>query len=81
VTCNELGPKCLPLMGTLVLSRYDTMWYPFNKGKISALDTLQAGDLPRLYRLLGECHTFRPYGNRSKVSHSLVRSATRNQDE
>ena len=27
---------------------------PFNKGKISALNTLQAGDFPGLYQVLGE---------------------------
>ena len=32
-----------------VLSGCDTVSYPFNKGKISALNTLQAVDFPRLY--------------------------------
>ena len=27
---------------------------PFNKGKVSALNTLQAGDFPGLYQVLGE---------------------------
>ena len=37
-----------------VLSGCDTVSYPFNKGKISALNTLQAGDFPGLYQVLGE---------------------------
>ena len=68
-TCTELGPKCLQLMGMQVLSGYNTVSYPFNKGNISALNTLQAGDFPGLYR------------NRSKVLCSLVWSATRNHNE
>ena len=31
-----------------------TVSYPFNKGKISALNTLQAGDFPGLYQVLGK---------------------------
>ena len=41
-TCTELGPKRLQLMGMHILSGCDTVYYPFNKGKISALNTLQA---------------------------------------
>ena len=39
-TCTELGPKCLQLTSMHVLSGCDTVSYPFNKGKISALNTL-----------------------------------------
>ena len=53
-TSTELGPKCLQLMGMHVLSGCETVSYPFNKGKISALNTLQAGDFPGLYQVLGE---------------------------
>ena len=53
-TCTELGPKCLQLMGMHVLSGCDTLSYPFNKGKISALNNLQAGDFHGLYQVLGE---------------------------
>ena len=49
-TCTELGPKCLQLIGMHVLSGCDTVSYPFNTGKISALNTLQAGDLSGLYQ-------------------------------
>ena len=79
-TCNELGPKCLQLMGVHVFSGCDTVSYPFNKGKIIALNTLQAGDFPGLYQMLSEEDT-RPYGNRTKVLRSLVWSDTRNHDE
>ena len=53
-TCTELGPKCLHLMGMHILSGCDTVSYPFNKGHINALITLQAGDFPGLYHVLGE---------------------------
>ena len=53
-TCTELGPKCLQLMGTHALSGCDTVSYPFNKGTISALNTLQTGDFPGLHQLLAE---------------------------
>ena len=53
-TCTELGPKCLQLTGMHVLSGCDTVSYPFNKGKISALNTFQAGDFPGLYQVLGK---------------------------
>ena len=36
-TCTELDPKCLQLKGMHVLSGCDTVFYPYNKGKISAL--------------------------------------------
>ena len=42
------------LTGMHVLSGCDTVSYPFNKGKISALNTLQAGDFPGLYQVLGK---------------------------
>jgi len=60
-TCNEMCPKCGQLMVKHILSGCDTVSYPFNKGKMSALDTLQAGDFPGLYQVLGEYHKFRPY--------------------
>ena len=53
-TCTELGPRCLQLMGMHVLSGCDKVSYPFNKGNISALNTLQAADFPGLYQVLGE---------------------------
>ena len=42
-TCLLLGSKCLQLPGMHVISGCDTVSYPFNKGKISALNILKAG--------------------------------------
>jgi len=53
-TCTELGPKCLQLLGVHALSGCDTVSYPFSKSKMSALNTLKAGDFPGLYQVLGE---------------------------
>jgi len=53
-TCTELGPKCLQLIGMHVLSGCDTVSYPSSMGKISTLNTLQAGNFPGLYQVLGE---------------------------
>jgi len=53
-TCLLLGSKCLQLLGMHALSGCDTVSYPFNKGKISALNALQAGDFPGLFEVLGE---------------------------
>ena len=44
--------KCLQLMGTYVLSGCDTVSYPFSKGKISALNCLQADDFTGLFQVL-----------------------------
>ena len=43
VTCLLLDSKCLQLPGMHVISGCDTVSYPFNKGKISALNILKAG--------------------------------------
>ena len=53
-TCADLGPKCLQLLGMHALSGCDTTSYPFGKGKISALNTLLAGDFLGLADVLGE---------------------------
>ena len=53
-SCTELGLRCLQLMSMHVLSGCDSVSYPFNKGKTSALNTLQAGDFPGFYQVLGE---------------------------
>ena len=53
-TGTKLGHKCLQLMGMHVLSGCDSVSYPFNTGKISALNTLQTDDVPGLYQVLGE---------------------------
>ena len=45
------------LTGMHVLSGCDTVSYPFNKGKIIARNTLQAGDFPGLYQVLGKEET------------------------
>ena len=41
--CLLLGSKCLQLPGMHAISGCDTVSYPFNKGKISALSILKAG--------------------------------------
>jgi hypothetical protein len=56
-TCADLGPNCLQLLGMHALSGCDTTSYPFGKGKISALNTLLAGDFPGLADVLGEVST------------------------
>ena len=53
-TCEDLGPKCLQLLGMHALSGCDTTSYPYGKGKISALNTLLAQDFPGLADVLGE---------------------------
>ena len=53
-TCLLLGSKCLQLPGMHVISGFDTVSYPFNKGNISALNILKAGEITALYELLGE---------------------------
>ena len=42
-TCLLLGSKCLELPGMHAISGCDTVSYPFNKGKTSALNILKAG--------------------------------------
>ena len=54
-TCADLGPKCLQLLGMHALSGCDTT--PFGRGKISALNTLLAGDYLGLADVLGEVGT------------------------
>ena len=56
-TCADLGPKCLQLLGMHALSGCDTTSYPFGRGKISALNTLLAGDFLGLADVLGEVGT------------------------
>ena len=53
-TCADIGPKCLQLLGMHSLSGWDTTSYLFGKGKISALQTMLAGDLQGLADVLGE---------------------------
>ena len=53
-TCNELGPKCLKLLGMHALSGCDTVSYPFNKSKVAALNVLKAGNFPNVFDTLGE---------------------------
>ena len=56
-TCDELGSKCLQLLGMHAVSGCDTTSYPYGKGKVSALKTLLAGDFPGLADVLGEVGT------------------------
>ena len=50
------GKNCLQLLGVHALSACDTS-YAYGKGKISALNTLLAGDFPGLVTTLGEVGT------------------------
>ena len=52
-TCLLLGSKCLQLR-MHAISGCDTVSYPFNKGKISALNILKAGEFTALYEVLSE---------------------------
>lgn len=53
-TCEELGPKCLQLLGMHFLSGSDSTSYLYGKGKPSALKTLLKGDFYGLYAVLSE---------------------------
>ena len=53
-TCIKLGSKCLQLLGMHALTGCDTTSFPFNKGKVSALSVIEAGDFPGLFHVLGE---------------------------
>ena len=53
-TCLLLGSKCQKLPGMHAISGCDTVSYPFNKGKISALNILKAGEFTALYKVLDE---------------------------
>lgn len=53
-TCKKLGPKCLQLLGMHALNGCDTVSYPFKKGRIGALNILQARNFPGLYAILCE---------------------------
>ena len=52
-TCEDLGLKCLQLLGMYALSGCD-MSYPYGKGKINALNTLLTGDFSGLAHVLGK---------------------------
>ena len=52
--CTKLGSKCLQLLGMHALTGCDTTSFPFNKGKVSALSVLEAGDFPGLFNVFGE---------------------------
>ena len=53
-TCTKLSSKCLQLLGMHALTGCDTTSFSFNKGKISALIVLEAGDFIGLFHVLGE---------------------------
>ncbi len=53
-TCLLLGSKCLQSPGMHVISGCNTVLYPFHKGKVSALNILEAGEFTALYDVLGE---------------------------
>ena len=53
-TCDDLGAKCLQLLGMHAMTGCDITSYPYGKGKVSALKTLLDGDYPGLADVLGE---------------------------
>ena len=54
-TCANLGDTvCSQLLGAHALSSCDTVSYPFGKGKASLLKTLEAGNIPGLFNVLGK---------------------------
>ena len=55
-TCNQLGHKCLQLLGMHYIAGSDTTSYPYGKGKALALKTLRDGNFPGLYSVLSELH-------------------------
>ena len=54
MTCTELVPKCVQLLDMHTLSGCDTVSYPFNNGKLSALNVLKSGDFPGPFQVLGD---------------------------
>ena len=55
--CLQLGTKCLQLPAIYTISGCDTVSYPFNKGKIRALNVLKAGDFSGQFEVVGEENT------------------------
>lgn len=53
-TCDQLGPKCLQILGMYNVTGSASTSYLFVKGKVSALNILMAGDFPELNSALGE---------------------------
>jgi len=53
-TAAALGDKSLKLLGIHPMMGCDTVSYPFNKGKLTALSILQEGDFIELYSVIGE---------------------------
>ena len=49
-----LGDTSLQLLGMHAVTGCDTVSYPFNKGKLTALSTLREGNFPELYPVVGE---------------------------
>ena len=53
-TAAALGSKSLQLLVMHAVTGCDTVSYPFNKGKLTALNKLQECDFPGLYSVIGE---------------------------
>ena len=49
-----LGDTSLQLLGMHAVTGCDTVSYPFNKGKLTALSKLREGNFPELYSVVGE---------------------------
>ena len=56
-TLDKLGDKCGQLSGMHALSCYDTVSYPYGKGKKSALKVLMNNDIDGVQDTLGELDT------------------------
>ena len=49
-----LGDRSLQLLGMHAVTGCDTVSYPFNKGKLTALSKLREGNFPEMYSVVGE---------------------------
>ena len=54
VTVDKLGDKCGQLSGMHALPGFDTVFYPYGKGRKSALKVLVNNDIDGLQYVLGE---------------------------
>ena len=52
-----LGDSSIQLLGMHAVTVCDTVSYPFNKGKLTALSKLREGNFPELYSVVGETAT------------------------
>ena len=67
-----LGDRSLQLRGMHAVTGCDTVSYPFNKGKLTALSKLREGNFPELCRWRGDGDARRLAENGSNVLCSIV---------